>query len=94
MRCLCDVLQRFRPQHFLLRSAQPSLMLNCCARGRCRMQVWALQQGSNVYVVGRSNRSKVLFEQEVDAVIDAVPELPAEQAAAIATTAAAVPANR
>lgn len=54
-------------------------------------QVWALQQGPNVYVVGRSNRSKVLFEQEVDAIIDAVPELPAEQAAAIA---AAAPAKR
>jgi hypothetical protein len=56
------------------------------------MQVWALQQGPNVYVVGRSNRSKVLFEQEVDAIIDAVPELPAEQAAAIG--AAAAPAKR
>lgn len=55
--------------------------------GRRCMQVWALQQGPNVYVVGRSNRSKVLFEQEVDAVIDAVPELPAEQAAATAAPA-------
>eukprot|EP00775_Hariotina_reticulata_P001288 gene1288-1629_t len=33
-------------------------------------QVWGLQEGSNVYVVGRSNRSKVLFERELDDVLD------------------------
>lgn len=38
-------------------------------------QVWGLQQGSNVYVAGRSNRSKVLFEREMDQVLDAVPEV-------------------
>lgn len=42
----------------------------------CDMQVWALQQGSDVCLVGRSNRSKVLFEQELDAVMDQVPEVP------------------
>jgi hypothetical protein len=42
---------------------------------RVHAQVWALQQGSSVYLVGRSNRSKVLFEQELDGVMDAVPEL-------------------
>jgi hypothetical protein len=46
------------------------------------VQVWGLQQGGNVYMVGRSNRSKVLFEQELDAVMDSVPELPAAAAAA------------
>jgi cytochrome c biogenesis protein len=37
--------------------------------------VWALQQGDDVYVVGKSNRSKVLFEKELDAALDAVPEI-------------------
>ncbi|KAF8066257.1 CCS1 [Scenedesmus sp. PABB004] len=44
-------------------------------------QVWALQQGGDVYVVGRSNRSKVLFNNELDAVLDAVPEAGAERGA-------------
>jgi cytochrome c biogenesis protein len=39
------------------------------------LQVWALQQGSDVYVVGKSNRSKVLFEKELDSALDAVPEV-------------------
>jgi cytochrome c biogenesis protein len=49
--------------------------------------VWALQQGPNVYLVGRSNRAKVMFEQELDAVIDSVPELPPAAAAAAAAAA-------
>jgi hypothetical protein len=43
-----------------------------------------------VYVVGRSNRSKVLFEQELDSAIDAVPEV---QPAAAAVVATAVPVS-
>lgn len=38
--------------------------------------MWALQQGANVVLVGRSNRSKVLFEQELNAAMDDVDELP------------------
>eukprot|EP00879_Flechtneria_rotunda_P026587 GHRR01028360.1.p1 GENE.GHRR01028360.1~~GHRR01028360.1.p1 ORF type:complete len:510 (+),score=178.19 GHRR01028360.1:709-2238(+) len=41
-------------------------------------QVWALQEGSGVYLVGRSNRSKVLFENELDAALDEVPEVPVQ----------------
>jgi hypothetical protein len=67
---------------------QHQTLVTLCVCWYC-FQVWALQQGPNVYVVGRSNRSKVLFEQEVDAVIDAVPELPLEQAAAAAPVSAA-----
>jgi cytochrome c biogenesis protein len=37
-------------------------------------QVWGLQEGDAVVVAGRSNRSKYLFEQELDGVLDAVPE--------------------
>lgn len=68
--------------------------LLCCVL----LQVWALQQGPNVYVVGRSNRSKVLFEQELDSAIDAVPEVQqpavADQPAAAATVSAAAAAKQ
>jgi cytochrome c biogenesis protein len=37
-------------------------------------QVWGLQDGASVVVAGRSNRSKFLFQRELDAAIDAVPE--------------------
>ncbi|KAI8464282.1 MAG: c-type cytochrome synthesis 1 [Monoraphidium minutum] len=37
-------------------------------------QVWGLQDGPDVVVAGRSNRSKFLFERELDAALDAVPE--------------------
>lgn len=50
-----------------------------------------MQQGPNVYVVGRSNRSKVLFEQELDSAIDAVPEV--QPTAAAAAVVAAVPVS-
>ncbi len=45
-------------------------------------QVWALQQGADVYVAGRSNRSKVTFEKELDEVLDEVPEVEAAPAPA------------
>ncbi|WIA34251.1 hypothetical protein OEZ86_012602 [Tetradesmus obliquus] len=38
-------------------------------------QVWALQQGSDVVVVGKSNRAKVLFAKELDSALDTVPEV-------------------
>ncbi|GFR47507.1 hypothetical protein Agub_g9236 [Astrephomene gubernaculifera] len=38
-------------------------------------QVWALQQGSNLFVSGRTNRAKLEFETELDAILDQVPEL-------------------
>ena len=37
-------------------------------------QIWALQHGADVYVAGKTNRSKVLFEGEMEDIIDAVPE--------------------
>jgi len=37
-------------------------------------QVWALQEGSYVFLAGRSNRARIGFEIELDAVLDAVPE--------------------
>lgn len=37
-------------------------------------QVWALQQGSFVFLAGKSNRAVYQFEEELDRVKDAVPE--------------------
>jgi cytochrome c biogenesis protein len=37
-------------------------------------QVWAAQAGGDVLVGGRSNRAKFGFEQELEAVVDAVPD--------------------
>jgi len=37
-------------------------------------QVWALQEGSYVFLAGRSNRARVGFEIELDSVMEAVPE--------------------
>jgi cytochrome c biogenesis protein len=39
-------------------------------------QVWALQDGSYVYVAGRSNRAKLGFVKEMNETLEAVPELP------------------
>jgi cytochrome c biogenesis protein len=38
-------------------------------------QVWALQDGSYVFVSGRSNRATVAFEKEMDEMLEMVPEL-------------------
>ncbi|KAG2500667.1 hypothetical protein HYH03_001433 [Edaphochlamys debaryana] len=37
-------------------------------------QVWALQQGTNLFVSGRSNRDKLGFDRELDGLLEAVPE--------------------
>jgi cytochrome c biogenesis protein len=55
-------------------------------------QVWALQEGANVFVAGRSNRARIAFENEMNAVLDAVPELP--PSALPAVTAAPVGAGK
>jgi hypothetical protein len=50
------------------------------------VQVWALQQGEDVWVAGKSNRSKLTFDQELEAAIDQVPEVAPEVAAAESVT--------
>lgn len=64
--------------------------MSCCGLRACAAcaQVWALQQGGDVIVAGRSNRSKVLFERELDGILDKVPELPQPAAAAGAAAGA------
>jgi hypothetical protein len=38
-------------------------------------QVWALQEGSSVYIAGRSNRAFFEFEGELERILEKVPEL-------------------
>ena len=38
-------------------------------------QVWAIQDGRSVHVGGRSNRGSVLFEQEVEGLLERMPEV-------------------
>jgi cytochrome c biogenesis protein len=37
-------------------------------------QVWAVQEGNSVVVGGKSNRAKFGFQQEMDEMLDLVPE--------------------
>jgi cytochrome c biogenesis protein len=55
-----------------------ALMLTTVVSYTSFSQVWALQEGSCVHVGGRANRAVVSFESELGAVLDAVPEAPAE----------------
>ena len=43
-------------------------------------QVWAVQQGRYVYVSGKSNRAVVMFDKELDEVLEEVPEFKTEGA--------------
>ncbi|KAG2443724.1 hypothetical protein HXX76_002070 [Chlamydomonas incerta] len=54
-------------------------------------QVWALQQGADMFVAGRTNRAKLAFDRELDDILNAVPELP-PTAAATAAPGASAPA--
>ncbi|PNW73842.1 hypothetical protein CHLRE_13g575000v5 [Chlamydomonas reinhardtii] len=50
-------------------------------------QVWALQQGSSLFVSGRTNRAKLAFDRELDDILNAVPELPPTAATTVASSA-------
>lgn len=39
-----------------------------------RAQVWALQEGRDVHVGGKTNRAVAAFKGELDEVLEAVPE--------------------
>ena len=41
-------------------------------------QVWAVQHGRYLYVSGKSNRAVILFEKELDEMLEEVPEVPLE----------------
>ncbi|KDP46215.1 hypothetical protein JCGZ_10055 [Jatropha curcas] len=51
------------------------LMLTTCISYLSHSQVWALQDGTAVIVGGKSNRAKAIFEDEVNRLLDNVPEI-------------------
>lgn len=65
-----DYLPRYLP--FLYYLLPPYLSANICSG---YMQIWALQEGTNLVVGGKSNRAKVEFEIELNKILDLVPEL-------------------
>lgn len=61
-----------------------------CKRWGGAVQVWALQDGADMHVGGKTNRATVTFMQEYTTILDAVPERGPAAAAAAAIGAGAV----
>eukprot|EP00850_Spirogloea_muscicola_P018338 SM000167S02951 [mRNA] locus=s167:75050:77431:- [translate_table: standard] len=51
------------------------LMLTTCISYLSHAQVWALQQDGTLHVGGKSNRAKLTFCRDLDALLDLVPEV-------------------
>lgn len=72
-----------------------ALMITTLVSYLSHSQIWALQDGAYVYVSGKSSKQQFLFDQELDQVLDAVPEVaspppaaqPQQQPSAAAATA-------
>nr|AKF43165.1 cytochrome c biogenesis protein [Erodium texanum] len=60
-----------------------ALMLTTCISFLSHSQIWALQDGTTLFIGGKTNRGKVEFSSEVNRLLDRVPEivddLPAKQ---------------
>ncbi|KAG2534939.1 hypothetical protein PVAP13_9NG075400 [Panicum virgatum] len=52
-----------------------ALMLTTCISYLSHSQIWALQDGSTVVVGGKTNRAKLEFSEEMNQLLDKVPEL-------------------
>ncbi|XP_072951466.1 cytochrome c biogenesis protein CCS1, chloroplastic [Typha angustifolia] len=52
-----------------------ALMLTTCISYLSHSQIWALQDGSTVVVGGKTNRAKLEFPQDMNRLLDKVPEL-------------------
>ncbi|XP_065857600.1 cytochrome c biogenesis protein CCS1, chloroplastic [Euphorbia lathyris] len=52
-----------------------ALMLTTCISYLSHSQVWALQDGSSVSVGGKTNRAKAVFEDEINRLLDNLPEI-------------------
>lgn len=44
-------------------------------------QVWALQEGSTVHLGGKTNRAKYTFQDELNEIVDSIPEVKATEQA-------------
>lgn len=51
-----------------------ALMITTLISYLSHSQVWALQEGEDVYVAGKTNRAVLMFEKELGEVLDQVPE--------------------
>lgn len=52
-----------------------ALMLTTCISFLSHSQIWAIQDGTVVIVGGKTNRAKVEFPEEIDSLLDRVPEI-------------------
>ncbi|CAH1418096.1 unnamed protein product [Lactuca virosa] len=52
-----------------------ALMLTTCISYLSHTQIWALQDGTTVVVGGKTNRAKIEFPEEMNRVLDRVPEI-------------------
>nr|AKF43163.1 cytochrome c biogenesis protein [Erodium foetidum] len=52
-----------------------ALMLTTCISYLSHSQIWALQDGTTLFIGGKSNRGKVEFSSEVNRLLDRVPEI-------------------
>nr|AKF43161.1 cytochrome c biogenesis protein [California macrophylla] len=52
-----------------------ALMLTTCISYLSHSQIWALQDGTTLFIGGKSNRAKVEFSSEVNRLLDRVPEI-------------------
>lgn len=52
-----------------------ALMLTTCVSFLSHSQIWALQDGTTVVFGGKTNRAKVEFQEEMNRLLDKVPEL-------------------
>uniref|UniRef100_A0A2P2KTZ9 Cytochrome c biogenesis protein CCS1ic n=1 Tax=Rhizophora mucronata TaxID=61149 RepID=A0A2P2KTZ9_RHIMU len=52
-----------------------ALMLTTCISYLSHSQVWALQDGTSVTIGGKTNRAKAEFQDEINHLLDQVPEI-------------------
>ena len=52
----------------------PGLMITTLVSYLSHSQIWALQQGSDLHIGGRTNRATFAFQQEMEDVMQAMPE--------------------
>ncbi|GKC42191.1 cytochrome c biogenesis protein CCS1, chloroplastic [Tanacetum coccineum] len=52
-----------------------ALMLTTCISYLSHTQIWALQDGTTVVIGGKTNRAKIEFPEEMNRVLDRVPEI-------------------
>ncbi|CAJ1933455.1 unnamed protein product [Sphenostylis stenocarpa] len=52
-----------------------ALMITTCISYLSHSQIWALQDGTTVFVGGKTNRAKIEFPEEMNGLLDKVPEI-------------------